>query len=125
MSEWVEEPIQGEILYYDKVTFVRGGRQILRGVNWQIKDGQRWALLGRNGAGKSTLLSMIPAYTFPTRGTMRVLGYTFGKYAWKTLRNGLVLLALLWRLLLVLLLVSLCGRLCCQAREIPLVSIKK
>lgn len=87
MSEWVEEPIQGEILYYDKVTFVRGGRQILRGVNWQIKNGQRWALLGRNGAGKSTLLSMIPAYTFPTRGTMRVLGYTFGKYAWKNIKE--------------------------------------
>lgn len=36
-----------------------GDRLILDGVNWTVKQGERWALRGRNGAGKSTLLSLI------------------------------------------------------------------
>ncbi|WDF56983.1 ATP-binding cassette domain-containing protein [Mucilaginibacter sp. KACC 22063] len=31
---------------------------ILNNINWQVKQGDRWALLGANGAGKSTLLSL-------------------------------------------------------------------
>lgn len=36
-----------------------GPTVILDQVNWQIKPGEHWALLGANGAGKSTLLSLI------------------------------------------------------------------
>ncbi|WP_372755586.1 ATP-binding cassette domain-containing protein [Labilibaculum sp.] len=36
-----------------------GENVILDQVNWNIKQGERWALLGHNGAGKSTLLSLI------------------------------------------------------------------
>ncbi|MDP4207093.1 MAG: ATP-binding cassette domain-containing protein [Bacteroidota bacterium] len=32
---------------------------ILNNINWNIRQGERWALLGHNGAGKSTLLSLI------------------------------------------------------------------
>lgn len=37
------------------------GEQILKGVNWKIKKGEKWALSGANGSGKSTLLSIITA----------------------------------------------------------------
>jgi molybdate transport system ATP-binding protein len=36
-----------------------GEKIILSHVNWQINQGERWALMGHNGAGKSTLLSLI------------------------------------------------------------------
>ena len=36
-----------------------GSRTILKDLNWQIRKGEKWALLGVNGAGKSTLLSLI------------------------------------------------------------------
>jgi molybdate transport system ATP-binding protein len=36
-----------------------GDSQILNGVNWEVKQGERWSLRGHNGAGKSTLLSLI------------------------------------------------------------------
>jgi molybdate transport system ATP-binding protein len=36
-----------------------GDKVILDKVNWQIAQGERWALFGPNGAGKSTLLSLI------------------------------------------------------------------
>ena len=34
-------------------------RTILNDINWTIKAGEKWALLGANGSGKSTLLSLI------------------------------------------------------------------
>lgn len=37
------------------------GNPILIDINWEVKQGECWALLGHNGAGKSTLLSMVTA----------------------------------------------------------------
>lgn len=36
-----------------------GKRTILRNLDWQVKRGEKWALLGENGSGKSTLLSLV------------------------------------------------------------------
>lgn len=36
-----------------------GGVNVVDNVNWQVKRGERWALMGANGSGKSTLLSLI------------------------------------------------------------------
>lgn len=47
------------IVKMDTVNITYGEKRILKNVNWQIKQGDRWALLGPNGAGKSTLLSLI------------------------------------------------------------------
>lgn len=38
-----------------------GNRRIIDGIDWEVKDGQCWALSGPNGSGKSTLLSLICA----------------------------------------------------------------
>ena len=38
-----------------------GKNKVLDHINWQIKRGEKWALLGPNGSGKSTLLSLINA----------------------------------------------------------------
>ena len=35
------------------------GRTLIKQLNWQVKQGERWCLIGRNGAGKSTLLRII------------------------------------------------------------------
>ncbi|CEQ38961.1 SPOSA6832_00430 [Sporobolomyces salmonicolor] len=34
-------------------------RRILQGINWTIREGEKWVLAGHNGSGKSTLLSLI------------------------------------------------------------------
>ena len=38
-----------------------GDRTILKDVNWNVMNGDRWALSGQNGSGKSTLLSLVCA----------------------------------------------------------------
>ena len=35
------------------------GRVLIQQLNWQVRRGERWCLIGRNGAGKSTLLRII------------------------------------------------------------------
>lgn len=47
------------IIEMKDVVIKYGEHTILDRVNWTIKQGERWALLGHNGAGKSTLLSLI------------------------------------------------------------------
>lgn len=49
------------IVRMNQVNVTIGNKQILKNINWQIKNGGQWALLGPNGAGKTTLLSLITA----------------------------------------------------------------
>lgn len=50
-----------EVISMRNVMVRYGERIILKGLNWQVMNGQRWALGGQNGAGKSTLLSLVCA----------------------------------------------------------------
>lgn len=41
------------------VTIEYEGNRVLDNINWSVRKGENWALLGGNGSGKSTLLSLI------------------------------------------------------------------
>jgi iron complex transport system ATP-binding protein len=62
----------------DVHVWLESGTVLLEGIDWTVRAGDQWALLGPNGAGKSTLLSIIRANRFPSRGSVKVLGRTFG-----------------------------------------------
>ena len=51
----------GEIMNFHDVSVRYGSRRILNGLNWVVREGERWAVCGENGAGKSTLLSLVCA----------------------------------------------------------------
>lgn len=48
-------------LRMEKVNVRYGHRTILQDIDWEIKNGEKWALFGPNGSGKSTLLSLVYA----------------------------------------------------------------
>ena len=48
-------------LRMEKVKVHYGSRIILQDIDWEIKNGEKWALFGPNGSGKSTLLSLVYA----------------------------------------------------------------
>ncbi|GAA4070045.1 ABC transporter ATP-binding protein [Amphibacillus indicireducens] len=63
----------------ENIGLIRQGKWILDQINWQVKAGEHWVLLGLNGAGKTALLHMLSAYHFPAQGSIEVLGRKFGK----------------------------------------------
>lgn len=57
----------------------REGEPILAGLDWTVRAGERWVVLGRNGCGKTTLVQTLQARLHPWSGSLSVLGRTFGK----------------------------------------------
>lgn len=71
------------------VSLVFDDRMVIRRVDWIIRKGQHWALIGPNGSGKTTLLRMINGYLWPTTGSATVLGKKFGTCDLRELRKSI------------------------------------
>ena len=53
---------KGEILFDLKNVNVQfGDTTVLKNLNWTVRKGEHWAVMGENGAGKSTLLGLLTA----------------------------------------------------------------
>ena len=50
-----------EVARLRNVTIRYGDRTVLHALDWTVRRGEKWALLGGNGSGKTTLLSLISA----------------------------------------------------------------
>jgi iron complex transport system ATP-binding protein len=87
LPETAEVP--APVLELKDVTYRRAEKQILHGVSFTVREGEHWALLGPNGAGKSTVLSFCGAVTFPTSGTVCVLGEQLGRVELAALRRSI------------------------------------
>jgi len=77
------------IIDIHNVSWDRNNKLILQNINWTVKEGEHWCLLGLNGSGKTTLLNMINGYIWPTEGKMSVLGKIFGEYDLRELRKSI------------------------------------
>ena len=75
------------------VSVVRDGRAILDDVDWEVRAGERWVVLGPNGSGKTTLLQVAGARLWPTSGEVEVLGARLGRVDVRTLRPRIALVS--------------------------------
>jgi iron complex transport system ATP-binding protein len=84
------------ILEVSQLCISRGTTAILRGVDWRVRRGEHWAVLGANGSGKTSLLKSLTGYLSPTSGALSLLGHRYGETDWRELRLrvGLVTSAL-------------------------------
>jgi len=57
----------------------RGERVVLRDIDWHIKPGQHWALIGANGAGKTQLLKLVAGAVWPVPERRPVRRYRWGR----------------------------------------------
>jgi iron complex transport system ATP-binding protein len=67
----------------------REGVQILNNINWKVRSGEHWAIIGQNGAGKTLLLKILSTYLWPTSGRVEMLGEEFGKIELYKLRQNI------------------------------------
>ena len=49
-----------------------GSRSLLAELDWTVKRGEFWCVLGRNGAGKSSLLHVLAGLAAPAAGTVQI-----------------------------------------------------
>ncbi|WP_338768355.1 ABC transporter transmembrane domain-containing protein [Bernardetia sp. ABR2-2B] len=71
-----QKPIQGDISFKD-VRFsypTRTDVEVLKGINFEIKAGEKIALVGHSGAGKSTIIQLLERFYEPQNGTIEVDG---------------------------------------------------
>src|SRR5215813_3363325 len=82
----------GTILEVRDLRIQRGETIILQQIDWRVRPGEHWVILGANGSGKTSLLSALTGYFTPTAGTLAVLGRRYGASDWRELRKeiGLV-----------------------------------
>jgi iron complex transport system ATP-binding protein len=51
-----------------------GERTLVRGLDWEVRTGECWSIIGRNGAGKSTLLRTLAGLHAPDAGSVALRG---------------------------------------------------
>ena len=57
-----------------KVRYSASGPEILKGIDFEVKDDDFLAIIGPSGAGKSTLIRCVNRLVEPTEGTIELLG---------------------------------------------------
>jgi iron complex transport system ATP-binding protein len=80
------------ILRLTQVSVVRPPVTLLEDLDWTVRAGERWVVLGPNGSGKTTLLRVASLYLHPSAGSVEVLGHRLGRVDVRRLRTriGLV-----------------------------------
>jgi len=59
----------------------RGGVEAVRGIDFQVAQGEVFGLLGPNGAGKSTTVGMLTTTIAPSSGSARLAGFDVSRQA--------------------------------------------
>lgn len=66
LKEYVIKMLKGELMFEEFLA--------LKNINFQVRKGESWALIGKNGSGKSTLLKLISGILQPYEGSVTVKG---------------------------------------------------
>lgn len=66
LKEYVIKMLKGELMFQEFLA--------LKDVNFEVKKGESWGVIGANGSGKSTLLKLICGILKPYKGTVKVHG---------------------------------------------------
>jgi iron complex transport system ATP-binding protein len=78
--------VTAEVFSLAGVSLLRDRQAILDGIDWTVRDGERWVVLGPNGAGKTTLVRILATYLIASSGSVEVLGERIGRTPVQALR---------------------------------------
>ena len=72
-DEWIPS-LRGEILFNQICFSYSEGKEVLKNLNLQVKEGEKVVLLGTSGSGKSTILKILMSMERAQSGTIRIGG---------------------------------------------------
>lgn len=80
---------------FRQVGFTYPGAQspALKDINFTIKPGQTYALVGRSGSGKSTLANLVPRFYNHTEGDILIDGVSLNDFELRNLRSHIALVS--------------------------------
>ncbi len=86
----MHEAAEGEISFHN-VTFSypNSSEPVLKNISFNIKSGEKLAIMGATGAGKSTLLQLIPRFFEASSGCVKVDGKDVNKWSLDQLRQAI------------------------------------
>jgi len=74
------------------------GREVLKGISLDIKDGEYVAMIGRSGSGKTTLVRMVNGFVIPDSGTVTVKGVPIDYHNDRSLRQARKRIGMIYQL---------------------------
>jgi ABC-2 type transport system ATP-binding protein len=64
-----------------------GKKEIIKGISFELKEGEVFGFLGPNGAGKTTTIRMLVGLIKPTAGTIKICGFNIQTHFYDALKN--------------------------------------
>ncbi|MGB0386999.1 MAG: ABC transporter ATP-binding protein [Ardenticatenaceae bacterium] len=86
--------IAGRVVFDDvRFRYMGGEEEVLRGISFEVAQGQQVAVLGMTGSGKSTIINLIPRFYDATAGRVQIDGQDVRDVTLESLRSqiGIVL----------------------------------
>src|SRR6266568_6042268 len=80
--------LRGEVSFDNVIFGYVPGRPVLKGINLQIPQGKKIALVGLSGGGKTTLVKLIPRFYEIQQGSVRIDGVDNRMYPLQVLRQN-------------------------------------
>jgi subfamily B ATP-binding cassette protein MsbA len=86
--------VEGEVAFRDvHFAYEEEKGDVLRGIDFTARDGEKIALVGRSGSGKSSLVNLIPRFYEPTRGRIEIDGIDIREVQLAELRKHIALVS--------------------------------
>ncbi|HNY61482.1 MAG TPA: ABC transporter ATP-binding protein [Caldisericia bacterium] len=73
---WPEEPINGHVEFQNVQLEYQPGQPVLKGVSFEVKPGQKVAVVGPTGAGKSSIISLLSRLYDIQGGDIKIDGHS-------------------------------------------------
>lgn len=85
--------VKGEIVFENVHFRYPNGDEVLRGVSFRVRPGEKVAIVGPSGVGKTTIVMLLMRFYDPTEGRILIDGHDLRKIRLRSLRRhiGLVL----------------------------------
>lgn len=89
----LDAPITSIQYHHVSKAYAEGSANAVEDASFEIKHGQRVALVGPSGAGKTTLVNLLPRFHTHTQGTITINGIPIEEYTLPSLRRNIAMVS--------------------------------